>query len=74
MQVLCVLIFLEVTILYVGNQSLRNCTTSDNTAVGFQALYNVTTGLTQAAFGKNALFSVTTGNYNNAFGEGRLFY
>src|SRR5438067_512544 len=41
---------------------------TDNTALGFDALYNTTSGTYNTATGSQALYSNTTGNYNTATG------
>ena len=43
-----------------------------NTAVGFQALYNVTSGTGNVALGEMALYNDTTGSSNTACGAGAL--
>jgi hypothetical protein len=45
-----------------------NTTGNNNTAVGWNALYNNTTGGRNIAVGSQALFGNTTGDNNNAFG------
>lgn len=45
---------------------------SPNTALGVDALVNVTTGVRNVALGKSALKFNTTGNYNTAIGESTL--
>ena len=63
-----------------GEDALFSLDTSqafDNTAIGFQALYNDVgsefLGLGNTAIGSQALFSNTTGNSNTAIGNGALF-
>jgi hypothetical protein len=53
----------------IGIQSLRNNTTADETAVGYQSLTANTTGTANSAFGFQALFSNTIGLGNSAFGN-----
>ena len=48
-------------------------TGSNNTAVGFHALFNNTTGSDNTAIGSHALFSNTAGNDNTAIGVHALF-
>ena len=52
----------------LGFGALSNVTVSggDNTAVGFQALFNNTTGTCNSAFGQVALYNNTTGHGNTA--------
>ncbi len=45
-----------------------NCNTSE----GYQALFNITTGVNNTAFGCGALFADTTGSDNTATGSGAL--
>src|SRR6266404_6096322 len=45
----------------------------DNTALGFDALYNTTSGTYNTATGSQALYSNTTGNYNTANGFQALY-
>ena len=45
----------------------------DNTAMGFNALFNNTTGFANTAIGANALLSNTTGFENTAIGLAALF-
>ena len=59
-----------------GDVALFSLDTSqgfDNTAIGFAALYNNTTGSGNTATGFNALFSLTTASDNTATGDGTLF-
>ena len=44
----------------------------ENTAVGYYALHNNTTGKSSTAVGNQALSSNTTGNFNSAFGDESL--
>ena len=46
---------------------------SNNTAFGFEALYNNTTGLSNIANGWKSLYSNTTGTQNTAYGDGSLY-
>src|SRR6266487_2805326 len=46
---------------------------TDNTALGFDALYNTTSGTYNTATGSQALYSNTTGNYNTATGFQALY-
>jgi S-adenosylmethionine hydrolase len=48
-------------------------TSTDNTAIGYQALYNETTGSTNTAVGANALFSTTNGTDNTAIGVQAMY-
>ena len=48
------------------------CGSGGNTALGFNALDSVTTGINNAAVGANALTDDTTGAYNVAVGSGAL--
>ena len=52
----------------VGEDALENNTASNNTAVGYQALYDNTTGTQNVAVGGNALDSNTTASGNTAVG------
>ena len=45
---------------------------NQNTFVGNESLYNVTTGNNNTAFGYSTLYSVTSGSNNNAFGNAAL--
>src|SRR5437762_2620016 len=53
--------------------SLDTLLGTDNTAIGFDALYNNTTGSFNTANGVHALHRNTIGNYNTASGQGALF-
>jgi hypothetical protein len=48
---------------------LYNSSGSNNTANGFESLFNNTTGKFNTAAGENALFNNTTGNHNIALGD-----
>ena len=48
-------------------------TSTDNTAIGYQALYNETTGSTNTAVGANALFSTTSATDNTAIGVQAMY-
>jgi hypothetical protein len=50
----------------------EGCLTLDNTVLGDDALFSLTTGIANTALGFNALFSNTTGNYNTANGVDAL--
>ncbi len=52
----------------LGDDALLNNSGANNTAVGFQALFNNTTGSANTANGFQALFSNTTGYFNTANG------
>ena len=52
----------------VGEDALESNTASSNTAVGYQALYDNTTGTQNVAVGGNALDSNTTASGNTAVG------
>jgi hypothetical protein len=56
----------------LGDDALVNNTGTDNTAVGFNALINNTTGSFNTATGAVALFSNTEGFYNTATGANAL--
>ena len=57
-----------------GKDALFSLTTGeDNTAIGFQALYNGTTTGGNTAVGSQALFSLTTGADNTAIGFQALY-
>src|ERR1700677_2336767 len=47
--------------------------TEGNTAMGAEALHNLTSGYYNTASGLNALFSNTTGSYNTASGSNALY-
>ena len=48
-------------------------TTNKNTATGYIALYNTTTGAENNGFGNSALYANTTGSRNDAFGYRALY-
>src|SRR5512132_317452 len=56
-----------------GCPSLGGCVGA-NTAVGDNALFNVTTGVWNVGVGFQALFNDTTGNQNTAIGYQALFF
>jgi len=45
---------------------------NQNTFVGNESLYNITTGSSNNSFGYSTLYNITTGSYNNAFGNAAL--
>jgi hypothetical protein len=51
-----------------GNSSLAN-----NTALGYRALFHITTGNYNTAVGYEAAHNTTTGQYNTALGQSALF-
>jgi len=51
-----------------GNSALSN-----NTALGYQALFHVTTGNFNTAGGYQSLHNITTGQYNTALGQSSMF-
>ncbi len=56
----------------VGNDSLAHTAGSEgyyNTAIGYRALFNITTSYFNTAIGAYALSDVTTGTYNTAVGQ-----
>src|SRR5205823_357056 len=60
-----------------GDDALFNLDTSqgtNNTAIGFAALFSSTTGAVNTATGSSALFSNTTGTDNTAHGAFALFF
>jgi len=57
----------------LGIDALPGNTGSDNTATGFNALRDNTTGFGNTANGQNALFSNTTGVFNTANSETALY-
>jgi hypothetical protein len=57
----------------LGDDALLNNTGSDNTAIGFNALFNNTTGFDNTANGSDALAFNTTGVFNTATGFNALF-
>jgi hypothetical protein len=52
----------------IGVKTLYSTTSTDNTAVGYRALYSDTTGGYNSAFGSDSLYSNTTGSINTAVG------
>lgn len=56
----------------VGDSALRNVTTNENTAVGSQALSELTSGTNSTAMGYAALSASETGINNTAFGHRAL--
>jgi hypothetical protein len=54
------------------NFRLNNYSKSHNTAVGYEALYSNTSGISGCAFGHRALYANTTGIANSAFGSTAL--
>lgn len=56
----------------IGNEALRNNITDSNTAIGFRALSNTTSGYSNTAIGREALASNTTGIENSAIGRNAL--
>ena len=56
----------------LGDDALLNNNASDNTAIGFSALDQNTTGLLNTATGSQALHSNTTGSFNTALGADAL--
>lgn len=63
---------------YIGYQAglagSSNATADDNTAVGYQALYQISTGSKNTAIGKDAIRQNTSGVDNTAIGYGALYY
>jgi hypothetical protein len=57
----------------VGFDALPNNNGYDNTALGYNALFNNTSGELNAAIGSQALYSNTTGSDNTAIGDMALF-
>lgn len=59
----------------LGKDALHNPATtgSDNTAIGFDSMYNDSTGDQNTGLGSNTLFSNTTGEANSATGMQALF-
>jgi hypothetical protein len=51
-----------------GNSALSN-----NTALGYQALFHVTTGNFNTAGGYQSLHNITTGQYNTALGQSSMY-
>jgi hypothetical protein len=56
----------------LGDDALLSSTGSDNTAIGFNALYSNTDGINNTAIGSAAIFSNTTGFDNTAIGNQAL--
>lgn len=56
----------------VGINALKSNTTNSNTAIGYQALQNTTSGGNNTALGTNALSANTTGPGNTAIGTAAL--
>jgi hypothetical protein len=56
----------------LGEDALLNHTSTNNTAIGFNALLETTTGTLNTATGWAALVNNTTGSYNTATGEDAL--
>jgi len=56
----------------LGDDALSNTTGANNTAIGFEALSNDTTGVQNTAIGASALFSNTIGSFNTALGYAAL--
>ena len=56
-----------------GFEALYNNTGTDNTAIGKRALYRNTTGSNNTANGNGALYHNDTGNVNTATGSGALY-
>ena len=56
----------------IGSKTLYNNTGTYNTANGYQALYNNTTGFYNTGNGFSALWANTTGIFNTAFGSTAL--
>jgi len=56
----------------LGDDALLNNTGTDNTAIGFNALYSNTSGYSNTAVGDQALFSNTNGPSNTAIGATAL--
>ncbi|HRI19712.1 MAG TPA: tail fiber domain-containing protein [Panacibacter sp.] len=57
----------------IGSKTLYNNTGTNNTATGYQALYNNTTGFYNTASGYYSLRSNTTGVFNTAIGTTSLY-
>jgi Chaperone of endosialidase len=57
----------------IGMGTLATNTADNNTAIGYQALANNTTGTDNMASGEGALQNNTTGNFNTASGQGALY-
>jgi hypothetical protein len=58
---------------FFGYQSGFNNSTTDVTGIGYQTLYNLTTGFHNTAVGSSALRTNTLGNSNTAIGSTSLF-
>jgi hypothetical protein len=56
-----------------GNMALASGGGTNNTAIGFEAIFSNTTGSFNTATGQEALFSNTTGGGNTATGQEALF-
>lgn len=54
-----------------GGENYEGC---GNTALGFRALYSITTGRDNTSIGTNTLVSLTTGQGNTAVGQRALYY
>jgi len=52
----------------VGFDALHNDSASENTAIGYQAMYSNTTGVANVAMGQTALRENISGSYNTAVG------
>ena len=65
----------DTTSIYAGYQAGTSTTAGGlyNTAYGYQALYNNTTGSNNTANGAGALYNNTTGTYNTANGFSALY-
>ncbi|MDP2386905.1 MAG: tail fiber domain-containing protein [Bacteroidota bacterium] len=59
--------------LFVGNGSGNSTTASNNTAVGYKALYTATSATPNNAFGAYALYNNTTGYFNLAMGDSAMY-
>jgi hypothetical protein len=57
----------------IGTGTLAKNTADNNTAIGYQALADNTTGTDNMASGEGALESNTTGYFNTASGQGALY-
>jgi hypothetical protein len=58
---------------FLGNDALRHNAGVDNTAMGFDSLFENTTGVSNMAVGFDALYSNTTGGSNTATGTSSLY-
>jgi hypothetical protein len=56
----------------LGHSALAKTTTSQNTAVGYAASFNQSTGTYTTSMGYHALFTNISGNYNTAVGHSSL--